>query len=769
MWIARVAPPALLALTLFGCRGKNSSPPPIIDKGAGVAFQTRGEIATGLSSVRAFVYDHFDSPPPLANSDVGKDFIVISTIDKNMTMLPGTADGSPPTQVEQVLAKFTDSPGEIAAGDFDGDGDKDIAVLFIGAGRIEVYYNDGAADFTKKASQSIPVGLNSCGLTAAKLDTKSISDDLLCCGNKGTEILVFQRSGDTLSTTPLRLVPPAAAGHELGFITVADLDGNPAYNEVIGTDWYASRDKWIVWQAQNGDFTKAVASEFGSGGVGPLSTAAVDLDGDSINDVIVANWTNSSLTVFRGRTDLAFGSPSTTVSFSDPPFHLRPFHLATGDYDSDGNTDVVVSFWPGYSIALLRGKGDGTFDAPRLFATSGQPSQSLITNFKLGPADTTMDIVTSGTEESRLTYLVGGAADNGGEMYATNGDALRFAVSADFNSDGFDDVVASAPDNDIVSVFRGGKSGRLSVEQVISQPLNGARPGFLTASDLDANGKVDVIISVATGVRFLINKSVANGAIVFDLSDTIALGVGPFETGAADFDGDGTLDIAVTSRSTNAVHVLRGAGSFNYLPMATPVAVAGGPVAIATGDFDKDGFVDFAVSLFDQAHVELFTGDGKGGFTKRISVPVSFKPHRLRTADFDKNGYPDLVVSSLGETISDNILNVLLAKPSQTTGVEFDKLELSGGPGSTALFAGDLDNDGNDDILSASFHGPDMFLWLGNGNGTFQARRRFAGTFKVHTGTMADLNGDGLLDIVAASASEFIRGLSVYLRIDGQK
>jgi len=718
-----------------------------------VGFLTRSEIDAGAYNLRAFARGDF-------NGDRIEDIVVTAMGDERgkgqqIRLLTGRGGGK--FDVVAILPEQQEVPGELAAADFDGDGDLDIAVLFNIEARVDVWWNDGFGNFTKVAKQSLIAGTNGSGLTAGDLDGDGRAE-LSFAFSDGEVLHVYATDAQTgrFGASP-KWVLSAGAGSDLGRITIADLDGDK-FPELCACDFGTERNRIVIWKRDgNGGYTM---STIDGGGVGPLSLVATDVDRDSKIDLVVGNWTESSVSILRGRGGLAFGAPTKIALVG------QPFHVTAGDVNGDDKPDIVASYWPGYTIAVLEGDGRGGFGPERQFCTSGMPTMASLGDLD---GDGDVDVVASGTAAQHLSWFLGAgtAGISGAECHLTGRTSPRFVVSADFDGDGFADAMTSDVDAGLVTLMHGRADGRFTRGQEIAI---GDRPGFLTKGDFDTDGRVDVVVAVGDGLRFVINRSTLDAGPAFEVfpkptDPAISVGPGPFEVVVGRFNGDTTNDLAIADRDGNRVVLLAGQGGFSFKQLGSPIPVDGGPVGLVTGDFNRDGAEDLAVSRFDAAAVRVLLGDGTGGFQTGLDLPAGPNPNYLRSADFNEDGLTDIVVSNLGvdnQQVISNKLTLYLARMSGGQ-LSFDVREIVVGTGPTVLMAHDFDRDGHQDVLVSNYHSADLFVVFGDGTGGFARKRRFPGTFRAIAGDLGDVDGDRKLDVVVASDSDLIHGISVFL------
>ena len=236
---------------------------------------------------------------------------------------------------------------------------------------------------------------------------------------------------------------------------------------------------------------------------------------------------------------------------------------------------------------------------------------------------------------------------------------------------------------------------------------------------------------------------------------------------AADFDGDGDLDVIVGSfgwRTTGNVTLLENRTTDWKTPAFTPKVIdpRTGAIHVPTIDIDKDGKPDF-IALLAQQHesVIAFVNRGKGlEFTPKIIYEA---PHPnwgssgIDLVDLDKDGDTDVLLTH-GDTFDDFVL-----KPYhgviwlENTGTfPFVEHRLATLPGAQRAQAADLDGDGDLDVVVSAFVSGEAtptlasLVWLEQtAPGRFERHTLEAGTPSHATLDLGDVDGDGRPDIVA--------------------
>jgi hypothetical protein len=217
--------------------------------------------------------------------------------------------------------------------------------------------------------------------------------------------------------------------------------------------------------------------------------------------------------------------------------------------------------------------------------------------------------------------------------YAVGGHPVAVAVG-DFSGTGNTDVVTANPDTNTVSLLRGNGDGTF---RAAANYAVGFQPVSLLAADFTGNGILDLAVGNAFTPTGTVTVLLGNGDGTFgapiSYNAGATTGTGPATLAAADFNGDGVLDLAVANPSTGTVSVLLGRGDGTFqAPLS--YAIGPGPSALAAGDFNGDGFPDLAATLPGSNGLTVLFNDGVWGPPPRPGGHAAGGPGGAAAADF---------------------------------------------------------------------------------------------------------------------------------------
>ena len=389
-----------------------------------------------------------------------------------------------------------------------------------------------------------------------------------------------------VDTEHLTAAVPAAAVANAGTATVT----------VVNPGAAAAQSNVIYFQVGAPEATVSFAAAANSPLVfsEPNGIAAGDFNEDGKPDLAIANVIQVS--VLLGNGDGTFASATgSPISVPSPPYDDfgTPYTgppIGVGDFNNSGHLGLAVGLLENEAAVILLGKGDGTFvlsSADFANAPGGYVFGIQAADFN---ADGSLDLAIADIE---LGYGKG-AFNSGGNFYATG--IPQGAAVGDFNADGkLDLIVASGgtPSDPAsgLDVALGNGDGTFTQGSTI---LLGSYLSAIVAGDFNGDGKLDLAVTDSGNNTVYI--LLGNGDGTFGLTSTIPVGNFPTAIIAADFNNDGKLDLATANNGDGTVTLLLGNGDGTFTQASgSPYTVGLGPYQLAAADFNGDGKLDLAV------------------------------------------------------------------------------------------------------------------------------------------------------------------------------
>jgi len=338
----------------------------------------------------------------------------------------------------------------------------------------------------------------------------------------------------------------------------------------------------------------------------------------------------------------------------------------------------------------------------------------------------------------------------------------------DLNRDGHLDLITKHLVQRKLTVFSGDGKGHFVPAAEGSMDFD-VMPGAVALGDVNNDGVFDLGVSSKVGTNERVHIFLGNRAGGFNPAFGRALPVGASTEGRdykpvlrfADLNEDGKLDLISANERRNSIEIFLGdgQGGFSAGPIVQ-LGQGGWNFSFAVGDLDADGHLDLATSIRGEspeshpASVEIRRGDGKGGFAVAPdqTLPVAPDPIFVAIVDLNNDGHGDIVLSH-GHT---NILSIFL---NDGKGV----LTPGRGPAinigwpAWEFLATDINGDKNVDLIATTVESNAPFaskvvVLLGDGHGEFTTApgSPFPVMRAAYRLTVGDVNQDGKLDIAAS-------------------
>ena len=327
---------------------------------------------------------------------------------------------------------------------------------------------------------------------------------------------------------------------------------------------------------------------------------------------------------------------------------------------------------------------------------------------------------------------------------------LTGLIIADFNGDKKLDFAVTDDYSQTVSVYLNDGTGKFGapVTTTLNVPSIGGF-GQIVAGDVNEDGKQDLIVAPIAGLQYDV-VLLGNGDGTFTEKGQISTSYGFSSAALVDINGDKHLDLIAGGNGSLYVHLGDGTGNFTQKPL-TNYPSGDFYNGVTVGDFNGDKVPDFVALSYRDNDLLYLPGNGDGTFkqSSTLTYQYLFSPGSLASADFDGDGNLDLLVGS------DDIAFLIRGNGDGTFQKSTDNDTLPLPPqsnhalGVTPLVAAaDMNGDGKVDAIAADDGSDTLNILLNDGTGQFPESISAA----IDDGTaalqVADLNGDGLPDVV---------------------
>jgi hypothetical protein len=299
----------------------------------------------------------------------------------------------------------------------------------------------------------------------------------------------------------------------------------------------------------------------------------------------------------------------------------------------------------------------------------------------------------------------------------------------------------------------------------------GGRLSSIASADFNGDGHLDLAVVNAQQNTVAIFLGSGSGTFSpgpqspFTVNGGFLSGSVPTAIAVADLNGDGRPDLAITNVPINPLTVIGGAitghiggavavllgnadGSFTGGGNASTGSGADLPSSVAIADFNGDGKRDLAIANLNSGNVSVLLGNGTGAFAFAPGTPffVGTRPASIAAGDFNSDTKVDLAVANA----DDNEVAILMGQGNGTFSPNLNSPVAVGGRPASLVLA-DLNGDGKLDLAAADLNDGAVSVSLGDGTGTFPTVQNYpVGRYPISV-SVGDFNSDGKADLVAAN------------------
>jgi hypothetical protein len=333
-----------------------------------------------------------------------------------------------------------------------------------------------------------------------------------------------------------------------------------------------------------------------------------------------------------------------------------------------------------------------------------------------------------------------------------------FVGYRDLNGDGKLDMVASTnvlgSNAGEIAVRLGNGDGTFGAPTILS--TGGLSTRFLDFGDVNGDGKLDIVAT--NDPSGIVSLFLGRGDGTFAPAVTTQVATAALGVTVRDINGDGRAD-AVVAHFGGTISVLLGQANGTFSAPTSFSTGAPGSFTTALGDLNGDGKLDVVTGNFSNGNISVLLGNGDGTFGTPTVYAMAPNTWGVALADLNGDGKLDVVSGNQG---AGNIA-VRLGNGDGTFGAA--SFFSTGGNGPRTVVLADVNNDGKLDAVVPNIGSATVSVIPGNGDGTFGAPLVFATNANPNAATVADVNGDGLLDLSTADSGPG-NGGSVSLRLN---
>jgi hypothetical protein len=597
-------------------------------------------------------------------SDDGEIDVVVNDYEGDrIVVMTGNGNGS--FNTGQIL-NTADKPLDVEVGDFNSDGNPDIACGFgYTENFVSIFMNNGSGSLTNGTNFTVGNPFYFY-IEVGKFDNDNF-DDLLVSGLTTVHFLSGNNNGTFDASTSYGM------GGYASEIIAEDFDENGELDILI------SNESGGTLGFRSGTGTGTFNSLTISSAKGePIDAATADFDNDGTLDIVTANYGNDNISFLRGVGNGKFG-PTMLNTFG------LPYALASGDVNNDGIADIATAESAPGGLSIMIGLGDGTFEETFSIVSGLSFQDVAIVDINNDNFDDVIGMYSStqfgahisngnGTFDPEVIYSAGSGAGGDREILVT-----------DIDGDGDNDVIGLYMQDNSFSVRKNNGNGTFANEVSYSTD---EMPMDIAEGDYDGDGDKDLFVAVNNTNSISYSANNGNGTFVTPIS--VGAGLSPRSVVTGDWNNDGDLDVACSNNNSVDISIyIQPDGGGIPTPTSVTTGVNSGPMEITQGDVNGDGNADLVVALPGYNTIGVLFGNGDGTFQNLIQFPVEQSPYDAIVADFNNDGALDLGASNYESFTVSVILNnsSFINANGPTTFCEGESVVLSVSPGSSYLWS----------------------------------------------------------------------------------
>lgn len=560
------------------------------------------------------------------NGDGKPDAAVVNLNRQTVSVLDGDGFGgfSPPRTFPTTFNVST-----VVAVDLNNDTRLDLVAAGQNQTQMAILINNGTGGFQPAIIYSAPTSGEYVDLKAGDFNGDGNQDIAAIRSQFNRQLHIFLGNGaGALAPTPSMALTGSEAVMEVGNL---NLD---SFSDIVvsGGDSFSSRHISFVYGGGGGTYSLTFGANVLEKAMG-FSIARFNAD-PSPDFVVAFEDTTTPTQPYLQPWLAGLGGSFTPGTRIEPPYFLSPSDVTTGDYNGDGFQDIAAPL-SGHLVIVMYGRGDGQFQEASHWSV--QAGARSIVSSDLD-SDGKIDLVNF-QQASTNNSLISVLANLGNHKFRAP-KAVLWGLSqisaADFNGDGLLDFASSRRSD---SGFVSSVEVNINSADGLGPDIGVPTPRGLTqmtVGDFNGDGHKDAVSS-HTGTDRRIAAYLGNGTGTLSASVATSLSVSFENVIAGKFNGDSFDDVFVVDSSSRGYSMLsNGDGTFTTAPNF-PVTLQGSIVKLQKGDFNEDGKLDLIVS---NGTVHLWLGDGTGQFARSMNPIPNLGD--VVAGDFNEDGHLDL-------------------------------------------------------------------------------------------------------------------------------
>lgn len=513
-------------------------------------------------------------------------------------------------------------------------------------------------------------------------------------------------------------------------VTLADMNNDSNLDAVFA----GFIDDSVFIALGNGDGTFDEPVGFNATAEGTGDVAIGDINSDSVLDVVASSSNSGVINFFLGNGDGMLQEPTVLQITGN-----NVLDLGLAKANGDDNLDLYVLNRGQSKFEMRLGNGDATFQDPVSYDAVFAPDHLVLADLN---GDDVLDVAFSG-QEAPLGVLLGAADGTFSPQvtYPITGSA-RCVSAGDFDGDGSIDLATanSILNSGNINLFFNDGDGAFPETRIV-----GSSRFTRCITNLDADGDSIVDLLPLTGSGYgdiVVLRGLGDG--IFDTQLVVPTGdFGNRSLNVNHMDGDDHLDLVTVRTTDGQVLVFPGNGDATFAaPIASPLATGFNDLVL--GRVNSDNLPDIVSAHATPGRVGIMLGSGEGSFQSPTFIESGSRVASVALGDFDRDGATDVAAVPSPS----NGVTILLGIGDGTFQNPFD---VSGGSSPQVVKVANINQDNNPDLVTTEFGGGPR-IYLGNGDGSFQSPSP-AGSGQLAI-AVGDLNGDGDLDVVGSNFND---------------